>query len=518
MNRRWEMRGFSITVRLRIVFAAVIVLMLFGSLLSFWHFRNVSEYANRTNRAERRLSSVLRLNNQLLGLMSQLHRVADKQSPAEFEAESSRLLRAFKAQSQGTVVALEEISHDDSRYTVLVGSILGLLDSLPRRIGALRELAHANDWTALHARLLNQADQTDDVVDALMTRLDGDLGEARQRLTQDLTGAQDRAVSTLVITAALSLAIAILLGTAVTHSIKDPLANLDRGARALAAGDFSHRLPAEGHDELTEIAHAFNRMASEIDRLFAEVRREHTKAESAQAALEERARELARANADLQQFAYSASHDLQEPLRIINLYSQMLQRSLGRGANANADECIEFLSRAATQMQQLIAGLLAYTRAGDVDREVDRPADLNEVLARVLSMLQVQIRDQRCTITAASLPRVKAHDIHIQQLLQNLIGNAIKYRYDGRYPAIEIRAQRQGDFWEVSVQDNGIGIEPQYLKHVFGIFKRLHGQKYAGTGIGLAICQRIVEGYGGKIWVESEPGRSSTFLFTLPAA
>src|SRR6476661_1326652 len=155
MNRRWDMRGFSIPVRLRIVFAAIVTLMLLGSLLSFWHFRNVSEYANRTTRAERRLSSVLRLNNQLLGLMGQLNRVADKQSPAEFEAESSRLLQAFKTQSQGTVVALEEISHDDSRYTVLVGSILGLLDSLPRRIRALEELAHANDWTALHARLLN---------------------------------------------------------------------------------------------------------------------------------------------------------------------------------------------------------------------------------------------------------------------------------------------------------------------------------------------------------------------------
>ena len=444
MNLRWELRGFSIPVRLRIVFAAVVALMLLGSLLSFWHFRNVSAYANRTTRAERRLSSVLRLNNELLALMGQLHRVADRQSPEEFKAESSRLLKDFEEQSRGIVESLQEISHDDSRYAVLVGSILGLLETLPHRIEALAELANTNDWPALHARLLNQADQTDDVVDALMARLDSDLVEARRRLTQDLESAQDRAISTLVISAALSLAIAILLGTAVTHSIKDPLSNFEAGTRALAGGDFSHRLATEGHDELTQMAETFNRMAGEIDRLFAELRKEHAKTEAAQAALEERARELARANADLQQFAYSASHDLQEPLRIITLYSQMLQRRLARGVNSGVDEYIGFLSKAATQMQQLIAGLLAYTRTGDVDRQVDKPTDLNEVLERVLSMLQVPIRDQRCTITADSLPLVRMHDIHAQQLLQNLIGNAIKYRYDGRNPTVEIRAHQQG--------------------------------------------------------------------------
>ena len=382
----------------------------------------------------------------------------------------------------------------------MVDSILGLVENLPRRVKSLAELAHANDWTALHARLLNQADQTDDVVDALMNRLDNDLGEERQRLTQELATAQDRAISMLVITAALSLAIAVFLGAVVNHSIKEPLANLERGARALAEGDFSHRLPAEGHDELTQLGYAFNRMASEIDRLFAEVRREHAKTESAQAALEDRARELARANADLQQFAYSASHDLQEPLRILTLYSQKLQRSFGTRPRPRRRGMREFLSRAAKQMQQLIAGLLAYTRAGDVDREINQPADLNEVLARVRGMLQVQIRDQRCTIHASSLPLVRTHEIHAQQLLQNLIGNAIKYKDEQRDPQIEIRAQRKGEFWELSVQDNGIGIEPQYTKQVFGIFKRLHGQQYAGTGIGLAICQRIVEGYGGEIW------------------
>jgi signal transduction histidine kinase len=518
MNQRWTARRFTIAIRLRIVFGAVILLMLMGSVLSFLHFRDVSARAGRMSRAEQHLTSVLRLNNNLLALMNQLHRTAEKQVASEFETESVRLLRAFEANSAGTVDALEEIARDDERYRILVGSIVGLLDSMPRRIGSLRELAQLNDWTPLHARLLNQADQTDDVVAALMTRLDADLGQARKQLTQDLGSAQDRAVSTLAVTAALSLAIAVLLGTVVTRSINDPLSSLARGARALAAGDFGHRIPDDGQDELTELARAFNRMAGELDRLFAEVRREHTKTEAAQAALQEHARDLARANADLQQFAYSASHDLQEPLRIITLYSQLLKKRWARHLDPSADECMDVLCNASYQMQQLIAGLLAYTRAGHVEGAEEAPVDMNAVLTRVRNLLRIEIETHGCQLQADELPVVRAHEIHVQQLLQNLISNAIKYRSRDRSPEIRISAERKGRLWEVAVKDNGIGVEPQYFKQIFGMFKRLHGQKYGGTGIGLAICQKIVEGYGGEIWVESVPGEASTFRFTLPTS
>ena len=139
------------------------------------------------------------------------------------------------------------------------------------------------------------------------------------------------------------------------------------------------------------------------------------------------------------------------------------------------------------------------------------------MLERVLSTLEPQIRARRCTISSDPLPIVRAHEIHVQQLLQNLIGNSLKYSSE-RDPEIKIWAEPKGREWLFSVQDNGIGIEPQYAKQIFGIFKRLHGRKYPGTGIGLAICQRIIERYGGNIWVESEPGRGATFRFTLPAA
>jgi signal transduction histidine kinase len=518
MRQRWGPRRVSITARLRIVFAVVIVLMLSGSIVSFWHFRNVTTYANRMSTAERRLTVVLRLNNNLLILMSKLHRTADKENSTEFKAESSHLLNLFATRSQNIVGALEEIADEDDRYAVLIGSILGLLDGLPKRVLSLTELADRGDWMVVHARLLNQADETDDVVAALMNRLDEDLVDARKRLTEDLASARDRAVSTIAVTAVLSLAIAVLLGAVVTESLRNPLSKLNRGTRALAAGNFAHRIPEDGHDELTELARAFNQTAAELERLFADVRRERTIAESARAELQERARELARANADLQQFAYSASHDLQEPLRTITLYSQLLQRRWARRLDPGADECIDFVSKAAQHMQQLISDLLAYTRAG-VEGAVETPADVNAVLERVLSILRVPIKEQNCKVkVVGTLPPVRVLEIHVQQILQNLITNAIKYRSEERDPEIEIWAERKDGMWELAVRDNGLGIESQYSKQIFGMFKRLHGQRYSGTGIGLAICQRIVEGYGGEIWVESVPGHSSTFRLTLPAA
>ena len=223
------------------------------------------------------------------------------------------------------------------------------------------------------------------------------------------------------------------------------------------------------------------------------------------------------ANADLEQFAYSASHDLKEPLRIVALYSQILKRKYSGQLDESADEYIVYVFRAARQMEQLITDLLAYTQTAQALSTVETPTNVHLILERVLSTLEPQIRSQRCIVASDPLPDVRAHQIHVQQLLQNLIGNAMKYRGD-QDPQIKIWAEPKGHEWLFSVRDNGIGIEPQYAKQIFGIFKRLHGHKYPGTGIGLAICHRIIERYGGSIWVESELGQGSTFRFTLPAA
>lgn len=512
-----SLQRLSIKVRLRLFFTTVLLLMLAGGVMSFWQFRSVTAYATRVALAERRASELLRLNSSLVNFMSQLHRVAEDEQSERFQSEARRLLSDFLTRSAGADALLQEIAMEGNRHAVLAGGIRAMLDSLPSRVSSLVVLASSGDWPVLHARLLNQTDRTDDVVAALTDQVDVDLALARRGLTEDLKNAQAQATKMLLFVGALGLAAATILGTFITRSITHPLSRLAQGARALAAGDFKFRVPVNGSDELAELAKVFNHSAAELAQLFEDVRRERATAQSAQAALQERAQELARANADLEQFAYSASHDLREPLRIVALYSQLLQRKYSGKLDADADEYIEYLYRAARQMEQLINDLLTYTQTAQARGEVENPADSGVVLEKVLSTLAPQIRAQRCKVSARRLPRVQAHEIHVQQLFQNLIGNAMKYCSD-KDPAIDIWAEAKGTEWVFSVRDNGIGIDPQYTKQIFGIFKRLHGQKYPGTGIGLAICQRIVNRYGGTIWVESEPGRGSTFRFTLPAA
>jgi signal transduction histidine kinase len=517
MARDWNLQAIPIKVRLRVFFSAVVVLMLLGSLLSFWQFRSVSGHAIRVSRAEQRITSLLRLNNNLITLMSQLHRAAEDQQAGRFEEDTHRLLDAFQRHTAEVSTDLQEIAKENDRYAVLVGSIQSMLDNLPARVSSFVQLAKNGDWVALHARLFNQADHTDDVVAALVDRAEADLAGARRRLSADFDRAQRSAVKVLALTAVLSLIAAALLGALITRSITLPLSHLAAGTRALAAGQFDHRVPVKGNDELANLTLVFNRTAGELAQLFEEVARERAIAEAAKSDLQNRAQELARANADLQLFAYSASHDLQEPLRTVALYSQLLHKQYAARMDDRAGEYMGYLLRGATHMRQLIADLLTYTQASTDFDEPESSTDVNALLARVLFTLDVSIQSYPCRVTAGPLPTVKVRETHVQQLLQNLIGNAMKYRSGDRDPEIHISAAPQKDRWLFSVRDNGIGINPNYATQIFGPFKRLHGQDYPGTGLGLAICQRIVELYGGTIWVESRLDEGSTFLFTLPA-
>lgn len=224
---------------------------------------------------------------------------------------------------------------------------------------------------------------------------------------------------------------------------------------------------------------------------------------------------LRRANSDLQQFAYSASHDLQEPIRTVAIYGQLLKKRYGPKLDETAETFLEYLTTAAQRMENLVQDLLSYTRTGDAQPSAAE-ADANCDLKAVLESLAAAIVESRAEITSDPLPTVEIDSTHLQQLLQNLIGNAIKYRGD-RQPLIHISAREHNAYWLFSVQDNGIGIDPAYKERIFGIFKRLHtSDKYSGTGIGLAICQRIIERYSGRIWVESELGSGSIFYFTVP--
>ncbi len=226
--------------------------------------------------------------------------------------------------------------------------------------------------------------------------------------------------------------------------------------------------------------------------------------------------ELLRANQDLEQFAYSASHDLQEPLRSVKIYSELLVRQLGDKLEGETRDFLDFVSSGATRMELLVRDLLAYTQAGQLDRPVTQES-ASEALSGALANLDGAIRASGAQIISHPLPSLRVHATQLEQLFQNLVGNAIKYRRPEVAPAIKVASRRNGESWLFSVSDNGLGIEAQYKERIFGLFKRLHsGDEYSGTGIGLAICQRIVERYHGRIWVESEYGKGSTFKFTLP--
>jgi PAS domain S-box-containing protein len=224
---------------------------------------------------------------------------------------------------------------------------------------------------------------------------------------------------------------------------------------------------------------------------------------------------LRRANEDLESFAYSASHDLQEPLRMITIYSQLLVSIFKGQVDDKADICVNYITDGTRRMTELLADLLAYTAVDSKTVDDAEVMDLNLVFQEVTRGMEVAIAESGATITSEHLPTVNGHRAHFVQLFQNLISNCIKYRSQ-RPCHIHVSAQQEGGNWSIAVTDNGMGIAPQYHERVFGVFKRLHGKKIPGTGIGLAICQRVVERYKGRIWVESELDKGATFLFTLP--
>ncbi|MBV8708264.1 MAG: GAF domain-containing protein [Acidobacteriaceae bacterium] len=267
----------------------------------------------------------------------------------------------------------------------------------------------------------------------------------------------------------------------------------------------------EQHAQLAEGIAAQAAIALDNARLFAET-------QHARNALEQSNAELRRANEDLNQFAYSASHDLKEPLRTVAIYSQMLQRQYGAVLDEQATQYLEYALQGVKRMELLLRDLVAYLQAMDEGEQEIVPVPGGEVFRKAVENLKDIIEESQATVDSGPLPVLLAREVHLLQLFQNLLGNALKYRGEAR-PHIQVSAESQEGMWKISIRDNGIGIEPQYARQVFGLFKRLHGRNsgYEGTGIGLAICQKIVERYGGRIWVESEgAGQGSTFCFTLP--
>jgi signal transduction histidine kinase len=341
-------------------------------------------------------------------------------------------------------------------------------------------------------------------------------------LASDLSYLHD-VVRRSVIVALAVLAGCLLLGWVLSNRLQRvvtrPILTVADLAQTIAhSGDYSHRLPVEGTHELATLAASFNTMLQQIERRDAELAAARNALEMR---VEERTRELrrqteelTRSNADLEQFAYVASHDLQEPLRMVASYTQLLAESTKDQLQADAREYIDYAIDGAVRMQNLIADLLAYSRVG---RTEIRPAPVatDEIAAQAVANLGLAIADSGAKVVVDPLPPVVGHRTLLIQLFQNLIGNAIKFR--GTVPPeIHVTAELRAGAVEFAVRDNGIGFDPKYAPKVFVIFQRLHARgKYPGTGIGLAVCKRIVENHGGRIWVDSTPGKGTTFFFTI---
>ncbi|WIM99513.1 ATP-binding protein [Actinoplanes oblitus] len=300
--------------------------------------------------------------------------------------------------------------------------------------------------------------------------------------------------------------ITVLLRTTVVR----PLRRLGAAARRVADGDFTHELTPDGPAEVTQLGRDVEAMRRRlVDAL--------TVTQQARDELEQREAELSRSNADLEQFAYVASHDLQEPLRKVASFCQMLERRYAEALDDRAKQYIGFAVDGATRMQRLINDLLTFSRIGRVYDD-EQPVDLNEVMDRVEETLAASIEETRARIVRPRLPVVAGDVTLLTMLWQNLLGNAIKFHRPEEPPVIEISATADGAGWSFAVSDNGIGIDPEYADKIFVIFQRLHPRdRYDGTGIGLAVCKKVIEHHGGVIELDPAYRDGARFVFTLPA-
>jgi len=311
---------------------------------------------------------------------------------------------------------------------------------------------------------------------------------------------------------------ATLLWVALRRWVTGPLSSLGAEVDRVEAGDLSHEVHMPDAPEEIRV------LAEQIDGMRMRVLEEYAAATSAQHAavqaqqlVEEQSEDLRRSNAELEQFAYVASHDLQEPLRKVASFCQLLERRYKGQLDERGEQYIEFAVDGAKRMQQLINDLLAFSRVGRLTNDfVD--VDLSVALAQALAQLEVVLKEAGATVTHDDLPTVRGDSSLLVQVFQNLVGNAVKFRREAP-PVVHIGVRRDGDFWEFCCADNGIGIEPQYQDKIFVIFQRLHGRDaYGGTGIGLAMCKKIVEHHGGRMWLDADATQGATFRWTLPVA
>jgi signal transduction histidine kinase len=339
----------------------------------------------------------------------------------------------------------------------------------------------------------------------------------RDEVAKQVRGTGDLLVLLLIFAAVVVVAAGVVLALLLRRLVTRPVTDLAGEVRRVAGGDYGYEIRSTGPPELTALAGDVDTMRRRISADLNDVRDARRLVEEANRMLEQQAAELTRSNRDLEQFAYVASHDLQEPLRKVASFCQLLQRRYSGQLDDRADQYIGFAVDGAQRMQRLINDLLAFSRIGRLTSGF-ADVDLNKVVLDAAAQFDAQREATSAEIIFTDLPVVRGEEPLLGALFSNLIGNAIKFRRPGTPPRIVIdsRPGEDGEL-EISVEDNGIGIEPEFADKVFVIFQRLHAKEtYPGTGIGLAIAKKIVEYHGGRIWIDPDDREGTLFRFTLP--
>jgi signal transduction histidine kinase len=500
-RRRSRLGELSLRARLTLLLAAVAVFLLvtLGIQLAY-QARLADERDDLVHRVDRSAETAGDLRTA----------VADQQSGVRGYILSGdrRFLEPYEEgqrEADRSIARLESLLADSP-------ALMDELDGIRTALSRWQDLADITDDPEAAEDIEAFLDEGDARYDDLRDRidtLDDRLEDERSSRVDHLESMFNALVVVMVLQVSGLVVLGAVIAIALSRQVLSPLARLRHQARLVAAGDLDRTVRGDGPPELVH-------MGEDVEAMRARIVAELAELTAARAELWQQAVELARSNADLEQFAYVASHDLQEPLRKVYGFCQLLERRYGDQLDDRAKEYIWYAADGARRMQTLINDLLAFSRAGRSTAGF-RPVDLNRVVAEALDALDEAIVASGATVTVDDMPEVRGDPGLLGAVFQNLLGNAVKFRSD-QPPHVDVTASSQDDEWTIKVSDNGIGVDPQYADQVFTLFGRLHHRSdYAGTGIGLALSKKIVEFHGGRIWLEPTDERGATFAFTLPA-
>lgn len=402
------------------------------------------------------------------------------------EASEQSPIRSYSAGSAEIYARLGEIDEAFKKYRSQATQIYDLVEKGDTRAAKLKSFTITSEESNVRESLEALQKDIDDLTKGTIVRV---------------KMVRARSVHGIWAFTLLALLLGVSFAYIVARSITKPLSYAVGLANKVAKGEKGVSVDSKADGEIGQLLEAMSEMSKAIER--------------SEDQLRDRNIDLERSNAELEQFAYVASHDLQEPLRMVASYTQLLEKRYSEKLDDTAREYIDFAVDGVGRMRALINDLLMYSRVGRRQKALEA-VNTDDVLQRALSNLKIAIEESKAKIVVDSLPVVNGDEIQLLQLFQNLIANAMKFRNEDKLPQVAIGAVRNQREWVFSIADNGIGIEEQFSERIFEIFQRLHTrEKYSGTGIGLAICRKIVERHGGKIWVESEIGKGTTIFFSI---